>query len=248
MSISVGTIFYISSITLGNAANGWILRAWGGKCEIIEITSGKVVVIEELTETIPNDPNNTLPSLAPGTWSVAPGVSSVSGLNHLEGMEVAILADGSVGPNQTVVNGSVTLPYPASKVTIGLPYTCQAQTLYLEHPDNSGGTAQTKIKNIDHVGIRVQGTRGLQVGANQTDTSTLQGPQTYPTWTNMSEIKERNNSILAGSSVPLFTGDYPFKSIMSGWNEKGQIAVQQIYPLPANILAVVSYWNSGDDK
>ena len=30
--------------------------------------------------------------------------------------------------------------------------------------------------------------------------------------------------------------------------EEGQAAVQQVYPLPANILAIVAYTETGDDQ
>ncbi|MCK5296666.1 MAG: hypothetical protein KAJ75_07225 [Alphaproteobacteria bacterium] len=46
-----------------------------------------------------------------------------SGLSHLEGKTVKVLADGAVVPNQTVTDGIITLPYPVSNIQVGLAYT-----------------------------------------------------------------------------------------------------------------------------
>lgn len=49
-------------------------------------------------------------------------IANVGGLEHLEGCEVAILADGSPEPNQIVKNGQITLQRAANIIHIGLPY------------------------------------------------------------------------------------------------------------------------------
>ena len=50
---------------------------------------------------------------------------SSSGLDHLEGRQVAVLADGGVVNGLTVLDGSVTLPAPASEIVVGLPFQAQ---------------------------------------------------------------------------------------------------------------------------
>lgn len=54
------------------------------------------------------------------------------GLEHLEGEAVYALADGGVIENLKVENGRVELPYEASKVVVGLPYTFEIETLNIE--------------------------------------------------------------------------------------------------------------------
>jgi hypothetical protein len=49
-------------------------------------------------------------------------VTVVHGLGHLEGLKVDILAEGAPEPQQTVVDGKVTLAAPAGVVHVGLPY------------------------------------------------------------------------------------------------------------------------------
>ena len=87
----------------------------------------------------------------------------ISGLDHLNGATVSILADGSVQPQQTVVGGTVTLQNAASLVTVGLPYVSQLRTLCME-PEGMVMQVQDYRKKISAVAVRVADTRGLKVG------------------------------------------------------------------------------------
>lgn len=241
-SVSDGT-FTFTSDNVGD-----VIRAAGGLATILSLNSSTSV---EVDITVPSnnvsqdDPLNVPFPVASGSWSLSVPTTTVVNLDHLEGMSVSILADGSVVQNQVVTNGQITLDETASIVTVGLPYTCQAQTMYLEHTDQTG-TAQNRRKNISAVGLRVEATRGLQIGADQIDASTQQNYTPKP-WVNMVEIKERSNQVDAGVAVPLYTGDY-YQAITSSWNLKGQVAIQQTYPLPATVLSVISYWDIGDNR
>jgi hypothetical protein len=229
---------------------GKIIRVGGGQGAIITYNSPTSIVVnitEAITTTTPNDPNNRpIPAIA-GTWSVLPLVTTVSKLNHLTGMTVSILADGKVIANTTITQVSTgvygfTLANAASYISVGLPYTCQVQTLYIEDPRQ---TVQTKRKNIYAIGARVENSRGLQFGADQVDASTLDNIVST-TWTNMTEFKD-HGLVTDGNAVALYTGDY-YRNIASSWRVTGQVAAQQTYPLPAKILALVSYWQAGDDQ
>lgn len=224
---------------------GNIIRVGGGKATVVTYTSGTSVIADitqPITETVPDDPNATPIPATSGNWSIAIPTMSVSGLNHLEGLTVAILADGSVAPNQVVTNGEVSLQAPYSAITVGLPFLPQLQGMYLDPPGPD--TSQSKRKNIYAVSVRMESSRGLSVGANQPDASTQPNGATV-TWTNMTPFKERNATIAAGTAIPLFTGD-EYTQITSDWNEYGQVAVQQSYPLPANVLGWIAYYQLGD--
>lgn len=247
-STGSGVTFTASSTVFTSANVGDVIRIGNGKAivtSIVGTTSVLGTITEPITVVLQDDPNDMPLPAAAGDWSISTPTVTVQDLNHLEGLEVAILADGSVVPNQTVTDGQITLPYAASVIAIGLPYTCQMQTMYIDHPAEGGNTAQNRRKTIQSVGIRVEATRGLQAGADQPDASTNQNYATVP-WTNMSEIKERTGWTFAGSAVPLYTGDF-YKNINAAWTVKGQVALQQVYPLPANILALIMYWVIGDD-
>lgn len=242
--------FTASSSIFTLANEGDIIRMGGGKAEITNYVSGTVVectILEPIVQTIPDNVDD-IPLPAPsGTWSIATPVESVRALNHLEGEEVCILADGSVVPNVRVVTGVVQLPYPATKVVVGLPYVCQGQTLYVDLPNDGGQTTQNRRKNISSVGLIVEQTRGLQIGANQIDQSTQSNSPNNIVWTNMNEVKDRTAQINAGTAVPMFTGQY-FKNVTSGWSVNGQVAFQQVYPLPASVNSIITYWILGDQN
>ena len=87
-------------------------------------------------------------------------------------------------------------------------------------------------------------TAGLRIGANQPDAANEPNQANVP-WTNMKEVKERNAIVTAGSAIPLFTGDF-FINVPANWDTSGQIAIQQNYPLPMNVLAIISYFQIGD--
>lgn len=242
---NVGDVIRIGNNNASVSGEG-ITVTGSGKAVITAYTSGTQVtanIISPITAVVPNNPDNMPVPAISGQWSLSTPTDTVSGLNHLEGMTVAILADGSVVPNQTVVNGMVTLPQSYSSIVVGLPYTCQLQTLYLE-PPNSPVSIQGKRKNIYNATIRVETTKGISAGTNQPDSSVQPNYATVP-WENMREVKERNALVHAGAAIPLFTGDF-FVNVDADWNEKGQFAIQQSYPLPANILAVIMNYKVGD--
>jgi hypothetical protein len=64
-------------------------------------------------------------------WSGAPA-TVFSGLDHLEGQSVDVLADGAPHPAKTVALGQITLDYPASRVIVGLGYVSKLETMPLE--------------------------------------------------------------------------------------------------------------------
>jgi hypothetical protein len=156
-------------------------------------------------------------------------VTTVSGLDHLNGQTVAILADGNVMPQQVVSGGSVTLPLAASIITVGLPYSAAVQTLDLDVPAAGGGTVQGKRKKVSAVTIRMENTRGLKVGPNASS---------------LKEIKERNAGNMGGP-IPLTTGDERIV-IPPVWQSDGTIWVQQDNPLPCSVLATMPEITMGD--
>lgn len=228
-----------ATVTSGISTNG------GGQATITSYVSGTQVmanITAPILDVITDDPNFTpVPALS-GQWSISVPVTTVGGLNHLEGMEVAILADGSVITNQTVSNGQITLPQAASSITIGLPYICQLQTAYLEPPSQM--TVQGARKNIYSAIIRVESSRGLEVGTNQVDASTQEFSQNVP-WTNMIPIKDQANLVTSGNQYPLLTKD-EFINLPASWDVHGQVAVQQLFPLPANVNGIVFRYVLGD--
>ena len=150
--------------------------------------------------------------------------STVTGLDHLEGKTVGILGDGNVFPQQVVTNGRVKLDSPASKITIGLPYTAELETLDLDVGDP---TIQAKRKKLSAVTVKVDNTRGLKIG----------GVYENGQYSRLTEVKERTNQMY-GTPIGLLTGQE--RVILDpNWNSNGRILIRQDNPLPCTILAVV---------
>jgi hypothetical protein len=89
-----------------------------------------------------------------------PPASHISGLDHLEGREVNILADGAEHPRRTVTGGAVDLDFAASVAVIGLPYEWRVTPMRLEGLSPLG-TMQGKPALITEMTVRLYKTLGL---------------------------------------------------------------------------------------
>lgn len=150
-------------------------------------------------------------------------VYSVTGLDHLEGETVQVLADGSVRPDCTVSSGSITLARPASKVHAGLGYTSTLETMRLEAGGNDG-TAQGKKKRVNRVVLRVYRTVGGKLG---------------PDTDHMDRIDYASTGDTMDEAVPYRTGDVGPKIMGGSFNTHGRIVVQQDQPLPFTLLGII---------
>jgi len=148
--------------------------------------------------------------------------TTISGLDHLEGETVAVLADGAVHPSKTVASGQITLDYAASKVHAGLSYDSDLETLSIES-GAADGTAVGKTKRIHRVIVKLLNTLGLKTGASSSD---------------LTEYTFRKTSDPLGSAPPLFSGDIelPWEG---GYATQARVYLRQTDPLPGTIVAVM---------
>ena len=79
--------------------------------------------------------------------------TTISGLEHLEGMAVSVIADGEPRPDNVVVGGEITLELEASDVTVGLPYVALIETLPAVSPSDVGGLGAAK--SWAQIGVRM---------------------------------------------------------------------------------------------
>lgn len=150
------------------------------------------------------------------TYSGSPTLT-VSGLYHLEGLQVSILADGGVSPPQVVDGGSVTLDAAASVVQVGLSYTADFQTMPLSL--EMAGFGQGQNKNVTEVHLRVH-----QAG----------GTKTGPSFDKLTEYAQRTMDDDYGTAPALVTGMISVRTGPS-WQQDGSICVRQSDPLPITI-------------
>lgn len=163
------------------------------------------------------------------SYSGAPA-TGMSGLSHLEGESVRILADGSAHQNKTVTGGSVTLDRAASEVHIGLGYKSYLNTLKIE-AGSDDGTAQFKLKRIHKVWLRLLNTVGLSVGRDED---------------HLDEVIFRTQSTPMNAAVPLFSGDKKL-SFEDTYDSDGTIYIEKDDALPATILAIGAQLHTQDE-
>jgi hypothetical protein len=145
--------------------------------------------------------------------------NSLSGLDHLEGKEVSILADGAVEPQQVVVGGTVTISRASVKVHAGLPYTSNIQTLPLTM--NVEAFGQGRVKNVNQAWVRVYQSSGMFVG---------------PSETKLTEAKMRTTEPYG--SPPSLRSDEISVNITPTWASSGQLYIRQSDPLPLTVVGV----------
>ncbi len=148
--------------------------------------------------------------------------STLTGLGHLEGTTVSILADGAVHAQRVVTGGSVTLDQPATVVHVGLPYVCDLQTLPLSQQID-GGFGQGRPKNVNKAWVRVFRSSGLFVG---------------PSADKLREAKQRTTEPY-GVPVGLVSEEMEVM-LDPAWGAGGQLYIRQADPLPLTVVSVTA--------
>ena len=157
---------------------------------------------------------------------------SVSGADHLEGQTVRILADGASHPDAVVSSGAVTLQVSASVVQLGLPYTSTYKSMPLEG-GSQDGTAQTRTKRVDRVGLRLyRSLGGKGIGGNSVDELIRDANFRFP-------------STPMGDAPGLFTGDIPI-SWPGGYETDGAITIETSDQFPLTFSLAVVFARSYD--
>ena len=154
------------------------------------------------------------------TYSGVPA-DVISGLSHLEGKTVSILADGAVHPQRVVTGGAITLDVEASTVHIGLPIMADLQTLPITVQLQDGSFGQGRYKNVNKVWMRVYRSSGIFVG---------------PSVSELTEAKQRTTENY-GAPPALKSEEIPLV-LTPSWADSGQIFVRQSDPLPLTVVSL----------
>lgn len=143
--------------------------------------------------------------------------ATLTGLSHLEGQTVDILAMGSVYPQQAVIAGQVTGLNPkVTQAEVGLHFN---STLLTMRPEAGGdaGTAQGARKRFNEVICRLNSTIGVTINGDRMEFRTSADPM--------------------DASVPLFSGDKKVTNL--GFDTDGRIEIKQTSPLPFTLLTLI---------
>ena len=146
---------------------------------------------------------------------------TLGGLWHLEGLTVVALANGNVVRDLTVTGGAVTFDFDVTTAHVGLPYVSDVQTLPVDLGSREG-TVQGRKKRLSRVVLRVEKTRGLFVGPDETL---------------LTEHKQRDTEAW-GDPIQPVTGDIEIP-IRPQWDTEGDLWIRQSDPLPMTLLAAM---------
>jgi len=165
-----------------------------------------------------------------GEWGVS--VEALTGLDHLEGETVKVLADGGTDkPDKVVSSGTIDLEYNYFVVMTGLPYTQKLSTLPFE-AGSSRGTAQGKIQRINQVMLKVNRSyKGFSLGGTE----------------DLAErISWREPTTLLGTPEQLYTGILSNINFRDDYRYGAQIVIVNDEPLPIELLSITAMLDTQD--
>lgn len=144
----------------------------------------------------------------------------ITGLDHLEGETVSVLADGAKVADKVVSGGSITLTTAASKVSAGLAYTSKIETMPLV-PEPTGFDPRGKKMRVYKVILDLHNSLGGRIGRNG----------------QLDELVYRLGSDPVGSPPPLFTG-LKESGFPGPWTRRPTVVVDVSTPQPFSLLGM----------
>ena len=183
------------------------------RLRITTFTSATVVQAQVITP-VPA----SLRATATTDWGFAR--DTLSGLSHLNGRTVGVLADGFVQDDKVVTAGAITLDEPGVLVHVGLRYVSDIETLEINVPGGPSTRMQNKL--IKRLGIIVQDSRGIMAGSDFDKLEEWE-PRTAEAMTAPPDLQN-------GCLQVWITGS---------WAERGRVCIRQADPLPMAILGVI---------
>ncbi len=211
--------------------SAWTQHETAGNVKSVSVVGDEVYLLIErggayLIELF--EPNLNLDAALVGE---VPSPASIwSGLDHLEGEIVSIVADDIVQADQMVQNGTITLSSAANKVEIGLSYAHIIEPL----PPNEAGRVGSgrKLRMIEGI-FRLQNTAALRldVGRGLSDIA----------------LRDFDETPILDAPTPLINGDIRVRAL--GWQEEGTKPlwrIEQSTPLPFTLLSVATQLKVND--
>ncbi len=204
----------------------WTGHATDGAFRSVAVVEGEVyVLVERAGGMMIERFDDQLALDAAMTGSAAAPKARWSGLEHLEGQEVRILADGGALETAVVVDGGVTLREPASEVQIGRGYTHEIEPLP-PVVQTASGAGPGAIMRLVRAHFRLLDTRALHI-------DTGKGLAAIPF--------RRFGRHRFDAAPPTFSGDVQIRAI--GWRRDAMQPLWRIaqdVPLPCTVLAVAT--------
>jgi len=160
-----------------------------------------------------------------------PATSAITGLDHLEGETVKVLADGAVHPDRLVSGGAIALDAAYSAVQAGLAYSHKYKSLKMEG-GGTIGSAVTQTRRIGRLGLVLDNTLGLKLGDSEA---------------RLKEIPFRAVGDAMDAAVPPFTGEKVIEDFAGAWSEDPRIHIQGDKPVPLTVLGIAPHLEVSDN-
>lgn len=186
--------------------------------------------IEEFDDTLRMD------SAIEGTQASS---TTISGLDHLEGETVRVIADGYLVDSETVASGAITVDVACTAYQVGLDYNPDVNTLPLT-TELGDGPIIGRTKSVPDLYVLVKDTAGLIASFNTTDEDGVEivQEQSDPSWV----VGVNQTDIIAGT----VSGSRHFEFLGSTEND-AIIGLKQRDPLPFHILGLVATVDIGGE-
>jgi hypothetical protein len=181
-------------------------------------------------------------------WARA--VNKLSGLWHLKNQAVSVFGDGYVIGNPFnrlyatlyIVDASGNLALDTdkyySKITVGLPVTCDLQTLDISSPAEESSVYQSMI--VSEVQLMIREARGIWLGTDAPPADAYGSVDTSQT--TLERVPPRNADTDGYDQPPqLQATDRIGTPIQGKWDSKGRSFVRVTDPLPVTILQISAH-------
>lgn len=152
-------------------------------------------------------------------------LSTIPGFDHLIGETVSGLADGNViVPQEIAAGGNLVLEFPASEVSVGLPYTCEIEGLRSSLNSKEVGSTFPVLKSTTDVSLQVDFTRGIFVGTNGKEET-------------LNEYKARTDEVETTPVTP--ASGLITVNVGADWTTEATVYIKLTDPLPMTILSII---------
>lgn len=217
-----------SPFVIGDVGRRYRLRDGEGfRGQQIDVEISAYTSSTQVTVTLKGAAPAALQGVATDDW--ARMILEPTGLDHLEGEEIAIIVDGATHAARTVSGGGVTLDGWAARAHFGLLPPARGQTLPIEAGARDG-TAQGKIKRFNQIVFRLRNSGGFMIGRT---------PE------RLYRVEPRRAADAMDRAVPLYSGD---KVVLAppGYDRDGQIYFELDQALPFTLIALMPHVKTED--
>lgn len=177
-------------------------------------------VINGVTVTCIEYLDNTLNTDSAITATDANGKDTWTGLDHLEGQAVDVVADGVVLPETVVTGGQIVTPYPVKSIEVGLHYRTTIKDLPIDIA-NPGTTMQGTAQAVKKIMVRLYESMGCNINGEEIP------------------FRQFGQGVL-GTSLSPFSGIKEVQGL--GWSKDpsgSQVTIIQDKPLPMTVLSII---------